>query len=753
MQQSLRTRLFTTTMAAMAIALVSGGVQNTEAAEQARRASAILMEEVLVTGRKKSTAEELQSVPVAITAVSGEQVEAMFATDLTDIGYRAPNVSLNPVSTIPLYANFVIRGFGLNGSVLSDDPSVGVFVDGMYLGIPAGVVTNTFDLEGVEILRGPQGTLFGRNVTGGAILLNTRRPADEFGFRARTIIGNDQNRQYMVSVDAPLIEDKLYSRLTILSSSQGDSHDNVVPRSLGGAGDLGEKDLLVIRPKLRWTPTDNLTITLSGEYGDGETEPGARRFLHDGIAGIINGIAAGEGIPIITSDNSNKIAADFIPEISHTWRHAIAEVFWEFSDKSTLKSITGWRDLEQTNIAQDIDGTGVDFFNFNGGFINQEQWSQEFILTHQYSDAIDLTFGAYYFEQKYNYGEHREIGAVLGLGGAPGVPLDQAGVGEIEHDTSAVFVSADILLKENLILTLGGRMTWESKDVSLARRLTGECAGGVLTACTDGFTGDESWNNFTPKVGIQYNLDEDTQIYASYTKGFRSGGFNIRATSDATTGPYEEEKIDAFEVGIKTDFLDSRGRMNLALFYMEFQDLQRTLLDTTASQQIINVGEGVFFGAELELSYLVGENLLLQGNFGYIESEFDEFTDFDLTGDSVPDPELAKKLEVAHVPHWTNSLSATYDMDVPMGFISLRGTYSYTDDSFADDANTYNISSYELWDASATLTTNDGHWSVSLFGKNLTDEVYFQSVFIFGVIDVADLGPRRSYGLSVTYEY
>ena len=561
---------------AMTVAVVSGNVPIVTAADATKRASAVLMEEVLVTGRKKSDAELLQDVPVAITAVSGEQIEAMFATDLTDIGYQAPNVSLNPVATIPNYANFVIRGFGLNGSVLSDDPSVGVIIDGMYLGVPAGVVTNTFDLEGIEILRGPQGTLFGRNVTGGAALLTTRQPAEEFSFRARTIYGNDSNKQIMVSVDAPMADDKAYSRMTILYSEHGDSYDNVVE----GPGDLGEKDLLVIRPKLRLTPTEHLTINLSAEYGDGDAEPGARRFLFNAFKGTIGGVAVNSGIPSVVSNNSNKVSVDFIPEVTTTWKHAIAEVIWHFTDRSTLKSITSWRDLKQSNIAQDIDGTGIDFFNFRDGFINQEQYSQEFILTTEVRDNIELTTGVYYFEQEYDYGEQREIGKDFGLGGGPGIALDQAGVGTIEHDTSAVFAQADFLLNDNWIMNIGARMTWESKDAALARRLTGECragtSNGTLPNCVNAFFDDESWSNFTPKIGVQYTLNDDTQTYASFTKGFRSGGFNIRATSESSTGPYEEEKIDAWEIGLKTDFLGNRGRLNLAVFLNQFEDLQRT---------------------------------------------------------------------------------------------------------------------------------------------------------------------------------
>lgn len=711
-------------------------VGNVVAAEKAKGATQILLEEILVTGRKKSKAEELQDVPVAVTAVSGAQVEAMFASDVSDIGYKAPNVQLHPVGTIPNYANFFIRGMGINGSVISDDPAVGVIVDGMYLGVPAGVVTDTFDLQGVEVLRGPQGTLFGRNVTGGAVLLNNTRPGEEFGFRVRGIAGNDDNRQIMASVDIPLVDNLAFGRLTVLSTDKGDSFKNVAP----GADDLGERDLLVIRPKLRLTPTDNLTITLSGEYGDGDSDPGPRKVIPEDGGAAVGLTGGGFGLTTeLPPTSSDRLAIDYIETVDFEWKHLIGEVVWEFSDRSTLKSITAWRDYEQNGIGQDIDGSPVNLFNFVGGFIEQDQLSQEFIMSTQVSDTIDLTTGVYYFEQEYTYAEQRQISAFTGT------PTNQAGVGTVEHDTFALFAQADILMGERWVLNLGGRITWESKDADIARRLTPDCPTGFLVSCAPGFSEDESWRNVMPKAGLQYNLSEDTQFYGSYTKGFRSGGFNMRATAPGTEGPYKEEKVDAFEVGMKTNYLDNRGRFNIALFYNTFTDLQRTILDGAANQNILNAGEGKLWGAELESSLLVGERLLFEASFSYIETKFDKFEGLG------PDP---SSLEFVRTPHWTSFLAATYDIPLPIGNLALRGSYSYQDESFADDVNTLVINSYELFDASATYTTDDGKWSVSLFGKNLADEVYFLTAFqLQPFFNLGDLGPRRSYGLSVTYEY
>ncbi|HIF17421.1 MAG TPA: hypothetical protein EYG50_09170 [Cycloclasticus sp.] len=738
----------------LALALVTAGVVSTgsviaadgdDAKPQARGAAATLMQEVVTRSRKKDDAEMLQDVPIAVTAVSGEQIEAMFATDVTDIGYKSPNVQLNATASIPMFANFAIRGMGVNGTVLSDDPAVGVFVDGMYLGVGAGVITNTFDLESMEVLRGPQGTLFGRNVTGGGVLLNSKRPADEFGFRVRTIVGNDQNRQLMMSVDAPIAEDFAYGRLTILSSSLGDTYDN---RAVG-ADDVGEKELLVVRPKLRLTPTENLSILLSGEYGSGESDPGPRRLIANvQTAGVTK--ADVPGLPALPSLSSPDLSADFVTDkpIDTEWKHAIAEIEWEYSDKVTIKSITAWRELEQRNVYNDVDGSAFNFFNFTSeGGLNQEQFSQELIASIQLTDNVDLTTGAFYFDQEYDYSEGRQI-----LGGA----VNQAGYGEIKHDTKAIFASVDVALNEYWNVTVGGRYSWESKETRLARRTQPECGGnaGFLADCVVGFEDEEDWKNFTPKVGVQYNADEDTQYYASFTKGFRSGGFNIRATKPGTEGPYDEEEIDAYEVGMKTGFADGKGRLNVALFYNEFTDLQRTVLDAAANQTIQNAGAGTMMGSEIELSYLIGDNLLLEAVHGYVMTEFDEFLGLDLTGDGVADPGLAKKLEVAHVPHWTSFLAATYDIPVSTGNVAVRGSYSYTDESFADDKNLYEINSYELFDASVTYTTHDGKWAVSAFGKNLADEVYFTTAFILRPnFDIGDLGSRRSFGVSLTYEY
>ena len=677
----------------------------------------MLVEEVLVTARKRADLESVQDVPLAVSAFSGDQIEAMFAADVTDISANVPNASAYSSATFPGYVNFFIRGMGVAGTVLSDDPAVGVFVDGVYQGVSAGIVFDSFDLEAVEILRGPQGTLFGRNVTGGAALLRTRKPTEEFSARVRVIGGNDGNFQGAASVSGPLVEGKLLGKIAVFHAQLDDWMDNPAGNA-AGFDDLGELDQQVFRGALTLLASDALTADLRLEFGQSKEDPlpiwaidNTLLLRVQPIPGLSEAGARDSGDPIANGVNERPLEAE--------WSSGSIELNWDLP-RGSLKSITALRELEQKDLTQDFDGSTVAIFDVNNGFIEQEQFSQEVIYNLDITESIDLTAGLFYFDQEFKYGERR-FGALFAAAGG-GLQAHS----ETEHQVVGLFAQADIALAEQWILTLGGRQSWEEKDTQVGQFGSSPSCTGFGGAdpktCAFNFTGGDDWSNFTYKAGVQFLATENAQLYGSYSRGFRSGGFNVRQNVGAVPGPYDEETVDAIEVGAKADLAGGRVRINAALFLNEFDDLQRTVVGTDGFQTVSNAAEATIKGIELETSWLIVDGLLLQANMGVIDAQLENFVN--PRGGAGGAPSVIDGTNLPFIPKWQREVHLTYGMPLGAGSLTFRGTYRYVDGVESTDDNFgFPGSSYEEYDASIAYAPNSKRWRIAAFGKNLTDNI------------------------------
>lgn len=710
-------------------------------AEEGRLGS--LIEEIQVMAQKKSAAEAVQDVPISITAYSGDKVDAMFAVNLTDIGLNTPNANLTPMATSPGVANFAIRGMGTVGqSIPSADPAVGVVMDGMSYGTIYGVVTDLFDLESIEVLRGPQGTLFGRNVTGGAISMRSTRPGDEFEGRIRATVGNHERLDFSAIVSGPL-NDQWGAKLAILSKDHGGYWEN---EAVGG--DQGAADSLLVRPALTYQG-NGYDATLIIEYGDMEGDSlGTRLFWT---------AADGDFVDPYKDDatlQGDRGSSDL------EWVNVMLETNWDLWD-GQLTTVLGYRDLQQEMIT-DIDGHVDTLFHFaDGSGIEQDQLSLEVRWAGQIRDSVSLTAGLYLFEQEYSYAERRLLLNVL----------DRRGASTIEHATAGIFAQSDIDLTDSLVLTLGGRFSQETKDAEVGvigdLNASGNCAtqtapfeeSASLSDCVPSFVDDEKWNNFSPKLGLSWNISEDAMIFASYSRGFRSGGYNVRftdlsygtPTQASTPGPYDEEVVDAFEIGLKSTLLDGNARVNLSVFQNEYDDLQRTVLNTSGGQQILNAATATIRGVEFDAVLMVTDQLVLEASAGWIDARYDEY-DYatNRTGED------AKAINFNMVPEMTTNLAATYDMSLgDKGALTWRLSYAFVNNTFADDLNTLPVDQYELFDASLVYTNAEENLKLSLFGRNLKDEIYYD----FGV-NLQSIGvknyyqtPPRTYGLELTYDF
>ena len=679
--------------------------------------AAMLVEEVLVTARKRADLESVQDVPLAVSAFSGEQIEAMFAADLTDVTANVPNAVAYSSGTFPGYVNFFVRGMGVAGTILSDDPAVGVFVDGVYQGVSAGIVFDSFDLEAVEILRGPQGTLFGRNVTGGAALLRTRKPTEEFSARVRVIGGNDGNFQGAASISGPLVEGRLLGKIAVFHTQRDDWIDNPAGNA-AGFDDLGELDQQVFRGALTLLASDTFTADLRFEFGQSEEDPPAIWAIDNTallgvqpIPGLSEAGARDSDDPIANGVNDHPLQAE--------WTSGSIELNWGLA-RGSLKSITALRELEQEDLTQDFDGSIIALFDVNNTFIDQKQFSQELIYNLDITETIDLTAGFFYFDQEIKYGERRFGALFAAAGGA------LQAHSETDHQVVGLFAQADFALSAQWILTLGGRQSWEEKSVQVGQFGSSlSCTGFAGTdprTCAFNFTGDDDWSTFTYKGGIQFLATESAQLYASYSRGFRSGGFNVRQNAGAVPGPYDEEIVDAIEVGAKADLAGGRVRINASLFFNEFDDLQRTVVGPDGFQTVSNAAEATIKGFELETSWLIVDGLLLQANMGILDAQLENFVN--PRGGAGGAPSVIDGTNLPFIPEWQRGVHLTYDIPVGAGSLTLRGTYRYVDSVESTDDNLgFPGSSYEEFDASIAYAPNSGRWRIAAFGKNLTDNI------------------------------
>ena len=716
-------------------------------------------EEFTITARKRDAGEALQEVPFAVSAFSSEELEARLSSDLASLSYRAPNVGLADVGTTRGVANFTIRGLGINSSIPSIDPTVGVFVDGIYMGISAGVINDFFDLEGVEILRGPQGLLFGRNVTGGAVLLRTRKPSDEFEMTLRGDFQQGTEEGGGLTVSGPILPGKLLGRLALYHKDDEGWHTNLADPS----DDFGAYRISLARPSLTYYLGEDAELTVRFERGQ----------------------ARGDGARSQNRGLYDRTSWDFAVNDKGYSDSDWSQAFTEFSmgvplGNGTITNIFGWRRID-LDARTDLDSSELDVF-LGDAYFDQEQFSNEFRYFGSFlDDRVDLTAGLYWFDQDIGYWERRvlfrERHAVYNpalplcnvapvrasLNNIPGLPalcvensgtytsawhnswIDSALGGSQDQTTRGAFIHADVHATPSVTFNLGVRYTYEKKKADIATFDPGafmiEVAPGLAPipigdsrcdfdarACNFNYSDGHSWNNWTPKVGVQYHASDAVNLYAFWTKGFRSGGYNFRHTDpDIDPEPFSEERQNSYEVGAKVDWHDGRLRTNLALFYNKVDNMQREVARThpTAGsvQNILNPADATLKGIELEVWARLAEGLALTANLGYTDGEYDTVRE-DLNRDGKIDGQ-DKDLDLPRLAPLTYSLGLTHSLPMESwnGMVLTRVDFSHNDDAASDDANLGRLSEVDVLEASLTYASFDERLRLSLFGKNLLDEV------------------------------
>lgn len=719
-------------------------VATTASAQEADEEEAFL-DTVIVNAQKKSEGEAAQDVPIALTAFNANTVRAVLADDLRDVGFYSPNTQLYETSLAPGTASFAIRGLGSPESTASLDPAVGLIKDGVFYGQRFGSFLETFDVESIEVLRGPQGTLFGRNVTGGAVVVRTRRPELDPGMHGqlRSVIGSDNRLDVMGYVDATLIENKL----GVVLSAAGLKSDGYVDNLNAIGGTLGDKNVKNYRAAIKYDEEGigDLTFIVEHNQNDSDTALAVDPTYSTGF---------------FTADRNSDKQVD----IASTTYILEANVF---APGGLVTAVAGYRDTSYGgNGKNDLDGGPTASFETRG-LIEHDQSSLELrYATQDLFESLDFTVGVFAMDQNLDLIEARYLGPPL----AP-AQIIQAGGATQATRSYAVFGQGDYYINDQLTLTLGARYTYEEKDFRLAPRTTGGCASAPLfgtdtlpdladCALTDEASND--WNDFSPKVTLTWTPNDQFLTFLTASKGFRSGGYNNRATASGL-GPdglpiaFDEESLNSYEAGFKSDFWNGRWRLNGSVFFNQVEGLQRSVTGPPPilAQTVLNAGDADISGIEIETSvallrdsFFDGDSLVFTGNYGYTDADY---TFFDTDGDGISDADQLKFSKVSPVTYATAFLYRT-----PIGGygdIRARLAYRYESSSESTAANDRpQIPSVKEMDASIGFTSASDKISVNLFVKNIDNyKAYYHLLPVIN--DTIYPSPGTSSGLELVYKF
>lgn len=676
--------------------------------------TAFQIEEITVTARKR--AESLQDTPVSVTALGTRALSQLQASDVGDIQNSVPGLTLHvgDASNAVVY----VRGIGQVDSLAFADPGVGIYLDDVYLGRAQGSFLDIYDVERIEVLRGPQGTLYGRNTIGGAVKFVSKAPAEEFGVEAEVAAGNYGQRRAKVAVDAPILEDKLLVKAVVAYNGR----DGYATNSVTGSDD-GDKEALSARLAVRSKLGDRLTLDINFDQSEDDSDTSRTPNRETSVFGVVP-----------ESDEPFEVDADFNDRNRLRTKGFSGVATFDVNDALTIKSVTAYRTMKyDTHL--DLDATAFAFF---GVFVDedQNQFSQEFQLSYEADNGVSFVGGLYHLR------EH-DI-TMSGIFG-PAIAFISNSVNDQVNRSYAAYGQADIPLGDKLTLTAGVRLTYEEKEFDRVQEFFGADTGlvppiGQGLRVTD-VSVNENWSNLSPKVGVNYQLGENHMIYASASKGFKSGGFDGRSNSDTEAVPYDPETLWAFEVGSKSTLANGKATLNVAAYYNDYKNLQLssfTADDTGAFQALFtNAGAATIKGIELEIAARPIPALNLQAAVSYTDSSYDEYI-----GPGGVD--ISDERHLVNIPKWTLFLAADYDIDLSSGaVIVLHGDAAYRSKSYPTVSSSEVLAQegFGLLNARISYEAASGDWSLYAGVKNIADKRYRTHAF-----DLSDsLGYQLGY--------
>ena len=720
------------------------------------------LEEITVTARRRE--ESLQEVPIAISAFTGDFLNSIGAVDITAVTQTTPNITLEVSRATNTTLTAYIRGIGQQDPLAGFEGGVGLYLDDVYLARPQGTVFDLYDVERVEVLRGPQGTLYGRNTIGGAVKYVTRRLTDNPELEVRANVGAYSQADVIVKGALP-VTDTFRVGGTVASFNRDGYGDNLFTGEQNA-----DKEILGIRLSAEWTPSEDWFIRLFGDYTDDKSSARHGHRLLPSAAGdpvLPDVFDTRAGISTLPSSN-----AGLVPNVDQGGVGLLVE--WNLNENWQFKSITSARE-DNTESLIDFDNLPPDTFDAPVIYEN-EQFSQEFQLNFS-GERSDVILGAYYLDANaFNAFDVVIFSSITAFT-----------LGDYDTNAWAVYGDWTYAINDQWTLSLGGRYTEDERDATVTREtflglgspyfgnedaisITVPVPGAVPT-----FQGIRTDSDFTPRASLSWAPVDDHNFYVSYNEGFKGGGFDPRGAYqfEEVQAGFAPEEVISYEFGAKSVWADGRVQTNFALFYSDYKNVQVPgsiiLFDEEGNPNgfagtTTNAGKAEIKGAELELIGQVTDRFSTTLALGYIDAEYTEW----LVASTDPDTgeptfvDISDQRVFQNTPEVTASLTARYEFPLRLfsapGNLALTGLLAYRDFTYQFEIPDPLVDqpSYTIVDASVEWISDSNKFTLGLYGRNLTDEEYIVANYNFPTVDssvIGFYGAPLTWTLSGTYRF
>ncbi len=739
----------------------------------AQQGTAVVLEEVLVTAQKRE--QNLQEVPVSITAFTATELADKGISTITELEKSVPNTQFRASRATNSTLTAYIRGVGQQDPLWGFEPGVGVYVDDVYYARPQAAVMDVFDVERIEVLRGPQGTLYGKNTVGGAIKYITRKMSGEAEGKISLAAGAYDQQDINISAQLPVIDNELYIGAAIARMQRDgfgdvDTGYDINTGTYSATEDNYNKDVLVARVSIEYSPTDELFIRLAGDRtDDNSNQPCGSQSSPTALTHPANG----QTFAASNNPYDGACGTSHISNVENNGYSLTAQ--YQVSDSTTVKYVFAKREGETQQFI-DFDGTPLDSFDVPAKYTD-DQTSHELQLNFNI-DRMAIVAGLYYFTGN----SAGAFDVVLnGLGGTPymdGEHYDLAIGGDVDTESSSAYFNISYDILDDLTLTGGMRLTKDDKNSNIKRYAynttdsypysqsqgTGFTFGDpsndtLLAIATDisDSEADKDWSELSPSIKLDWRMSDDIMLYISYAEGFKSGGFDMRgnaATNPNVAQGYDPETVETLEAGIKSQLWNDRLRLNFTVFNMDYTDMQLTVQTAQPapvffSSDVVNAGTAEIQGAELEALFQVTSDISTSLSVGHMNAELTEV----ISGGA----DVSASWEMLNAPDWTGQFAINYQRDLgKAGNLALNTAASYRDAS----RNFNNVicscdqdESYTLLDAGANWYSADEHWTVGLHIKNIEDKEYKTGGYNLGSGELAFYGAPRTWTASVAYAF
>jgi iron complex outermembrane receptor protein len=694
--------------------------------------------EITVTARRRE--EVLQEIPIAVSVITGDNLEDITATDISEMQQFVPNLAIYQGRNQSTTMTAFIRGIGQADPLWGVDPGVGLYIDDVYFARPQGALLDVYDIQRVEVLRGPQGTLYGKNTIGGAIKYVTKPMTDTPEGKITWNPGTFNQQELRASIGGALVPGKLRGKASIAWLTRDGFGEN-----LFRGHDVSDKETLAYRLGLEWLPTQNVRVRFDYDHLEDTANPkGLTRLAPNFFCPIF----LGEECPPLddlfdTQSGIEPLNETTVDGLSMTWT-------WDINDSWQFKSITARREGDSVNYI-DFDTTPARIADSLPNYFD-DQTTQEFQLVFSGGGKWSGVLGAYYFDGK--AGGKVDFVFVESVFGST--------TGEMATTQYALYGDAVYQINDRWAINFGLRPTQEEKTGTAFNYYTTDDTFETISFVLADFEDSVTFDSLAPKVGVDWRVTEDVMLYGKVNQGFKSGGYNVRANTffvPESALPFDDEVMTMGEIGVKSTLADNTLVLNAAAFYGNYDDVQVSFFtgydsnfdgeDDAFFGDIRNEGDATVQGFELEYAWNPQGFFGLQGFLAYLDATPDKLIDGN--GNGLPDTQV-----ISNAPEWTGSIRANFDWPLFGGLLTASVGYAYRDDAvLTNEEVPITQDAYGLLDAWIMWLSGNAKWRFGISGKNLTDEEYLLTGYTIPTLGVlqGSYGPPQQFIATLEFRF